>query len=277
MLDREWLAGAAQAGHDFVGDQESFVTSANFRDARGVAFGWNGGAESGADNGFEDESRSGGFLIAREKSLEVFGASELALRKCFFERAVIAEARSNVAPFGEERLVGCASRDVAADSHRTDRRSVVALPTGENAEARRLAVFEMKLASELDGCFGGLRAAGGEIDAAVFEIWRSQSEKASGEFFSGGIAELGSVGEGELGSLIGHSTSNFGNAVPNVDDGGLTGGVEEFAAVGGEEPRTFAADGEGKLFAKIAREKGGIVLHAYSGSDCSRVESASLC
>ena len=135
----------------------------------------------------------------------------------------------------------------------------------------------MKLASELDGCFRGFRATGGEIDAAVFEIGWGKSEKTSGEFFGSRIAELRSVGEGELRSLISHSTSNFGDAVPNVDHSGLAGSVEEFAAVRGEHPRALSADGEGKLFAKIAREKGGIVLHAYSGSDCSRVESASLC
>jgi len=49
------FSGAAHAGHHFVRDEENSVFVADFRDARGVAFGRHGGAESGTDNRLEDE------------------------------------------------------------------------------------------------------------------------------------------------------------------------------------------------------------------------------
>jgi len=67
------------------------------------------------------------------------------------------------------------------------------------------------------------------------------------------------VGEGDATRLLGHGATDFGDTVADADDGGLAGGVEVAAAVGGDDPAAFAADGDGVVFAKIAGEKRGRV------------------
>ena len=65
------------------------------------------------------------------------------------------------------------------------------------------------------------------------------------------------VGKGDAIGLVGHGTADFGDAVADANDGSLAGGVEVAAAVGGGDPATFAADGNGIIFAKIAGKKRG--------------------
>jgi len=55
MLDGERFSGAAHASHDFVGDQEHSIRTADFRDARNVAFGRYGRAKSCANNRLENK------------------------------------------------------------------------------------------------------------------------------------------------------------------------------------------------------------------------------
>lgn len=270
MLNRERFTGAAEAGHNFISDQKNPVPMADFGDAGGITFRRSGGTESGADDGFENEGSGCLLRVSGEKGFKIIGARELALRKGPLERAVVAKARCDVAPLGEERLVRCATRHVAADGHGAESAAVVALAARHNARAIGLIFFEEILAGEFDGCFGGFRPAGSEIDSAVLEIGRSKSEEASGQFLGSGTMKLGSVGESELRGLRGHGGGDFGYTMPDVDDGSLAGGVEEFAAVLREEPAPFATDGDGKRFAKVARKKGGVAWHAGSLRDCSR-------
>lgn len=159
MPDSKGFAGAADAGHDFVGDEKEAASTADFGYASGVAFGGNGGAERCADNRFEDESGGGSGIVGGEKRFQIIGASDVALRKCFFEGTVIAETRSDVAPFGKQRLIGRAAGDIAADGHRAERAAVIALATGEDTVTSGLTFFEMELAGELDGRFHGFGAA----------------------------------------------------------------------------------------------------------------------
>ncbi len=141
---------------------------------------------------------------------------------------------------------------------------MIALAARDDAETLWLAGFEMELAGELDGGFGGFGAAGGEVDgAAVLEIWWSELEEAGGEFRGGFGLELRSVGEGELRGLRGHGLADFGDAVANADDGGLSGGVEVFAVVGGEDPAALGAHGGGVIFGEIAGEDAAFVGHRY--------------
>src|SRR5260221_371715 len=51
--------------------------------------------------------------------IEVVCAGYAAVGKFFVERAVVAEAGGDVSPFGEERLIGGAASDIAADSDGT--------------------------------------------------------------------------------------------------------------------------------------------------------------
>jgi len=60
VLRGKRFSSTAHAGHNFVRDEENSVLAADFRDARGVTFGRQDGAESGTDDWLEDEGR--GFL-----------------------------------------------------------------------------------------------------------------------------------------------------------------------------------------------------------------------
>ena len=71
--------------------------------------------------------------------------------------------------------------------------------------------------------------------------------------------KLRGVGKSNLRGLRGHGLGDGLDAVADVDDGGLAGSVEIFLAVGRDDPGTFAADGDGKRFFKIARKKSGRV------------------
>src|SRR5713226_2917542 len=111
--------------------------------------------------------------------VEVIRADDPALGKSFVERAVIAEARGNVSPFGQDGLIGCAAGDVAACGHGAEGAAVVALTARDDAIARGLTALKMKLSGEFDGGFRGFRAAGSEIDAAAgAEIRRGKGEEA---------------------------------------------------------------------------------------------------
>src|SRR6266481_7286218 len=109
--------------------------------------------------------------------IEIIRAGDTAVWKILVERAVIAETWCDVSPFGEERLIGRAAGDVAADGHRAEGAAVITLTSRNDAIARGLPAFEMKLPGELDGGFRGFRAAGSEIDAAAgAKIHRGQRE-----------------------------------------------------------------------------------------------------
>ena len=113
------------------------------------------------------------------------------------------------------------------------------------------------MAGEFDGGFGGFGAAGGEIDAAVCKIWRSEGKKSRGKFFGGGGMKLGGVCEGDLGGLRGHGVGDGLDAVADVDDSGLAGSVEIALAVGGDDPGAFASNDGGKRFFEVAGEESG--------------------
>ena len=201
VLDGEEFASAAEAGHDLVGDEKKAAFAADFGDAGEITVGRDGGAESCADDWLENESSGGGRIGLCEMSLEIAGAGDAAVGKSFVERALVTKARGDMAPFGEERLIGRAARDVATDGHSAERAAVVALAPGNNTVAVGLADFEKILTHELDGSFGGFGAAGGEVDAAIVKVGRSKGEKAGGKFFGGGGMELRSMREGELRGL----------------------------------------------------------------------------
>jgi hypothetical protein len=135
VLTGEGLAGASHAGHNFVGDEEDAVAAADFGDAGGVAVDGGNGAERAADDGFEDEGGDRGNIVRAEKNVEIIGAGEIAFGIGFTERAVVAETRSDMAPFGDHRGVGSASADVAANGHGAEGAAVVTLLARDNAVA----------------------------------------------------------------------------------------------------------------------------------------------
>ncbi len=167
VLYGEGLSGAAHAAHDFVCDEEDAVVAADFCDALSVAFGRDSRAEGGADYRFEDEGSYVRGVSRVQKIIKIIRARDGAVGKVFVERAVVAEARCDVPPLGEQRLMRGAAGDVAADGHGAEGAAMIALAAGNNAIALALTAFEMKLSSELDGGFCGFGAAGGETDTAA--------------------------------------------------------------------------------------------------------------
>src|SRR5579872_1367952 len=159
MLDGERLAGASHAGHDFVGDQEDVVVTADFGDPRDVAIRRSGSTKCGANDGFEYERRCGLCLqvvwrgvriVGLKRGIEIIGTSEAALGKFQLEWAVVAKTWSDVAPFREQRLIRRTPTDIAADRHRAERAAVVTLATRDDSKSFRIASLQPILASELD-------------------------------------------------------------------------------------------------------------------------------
>src|ERR1700676_2450343 len=167
VLNRKWFAGAPHAAHDFVSDQQNTALAANCGDARGVAVWRNGRAERSANNRFKDKSGNGIGIVAIEKGIQIVRASDAAFREFLFKWTVIAEARSDMAPFGNKRLIERAAGDVAADGHGAQGAAVVALPTRDDLIAGWLSFLEMVLPHKLDRGFRGFRAPGSEVHAAA--------------------------------------------------------------------------------------------------------------
>lgn len=132
---------------------------------------------------------------------------------------------------------------------------MIALTAGNDAIARGLTAFEMKLSGELDGGFRGFRAAGGEIHApARTKIRRSESEETMRQFFRRIRVKLRGVRESDLGGLLGHRLTDFGYAVTDADYGRLAAGVEKPSTTLIDYPAAFAADGNGVVLSEISGE-----------------------
>src|SRR6266849_2466570 len=208
-------------------------------------------------------------------SLQVVGASEFALRKRFFERAVITEARRDVAPIGDQRLVGRATSDIAANRHRAKRAAVIALAARENAITILLTGLEVILANQLNCRLCRFGAAGSEVHAAALaKIRGSKSEKARSKFFSLNRMELRGVRKGNLRGLLGHGAADFLNAMADADYGGLPGRVQKSTALLVRNPAALAANGNGKSLFEIAGKDSVVHGHEMSKKNCSRVASA---
>ncbi len=132
---------------------------------------------------------------------------------------------------------------------------MIALTAGNDAIARGLTSFEMKLPGELDGGFCGFGAAGGEIHApAGAKVRRGESEEAVRQFFGGGGVKLRGVREGDLGGLLRHRLTDFGYAVTDADYGRLAARVEKTSTTLIDYPAAFAADGDGVVLTEISGE-----------------------
>ena len=82
MIDPEPAAGAAEAGHHLVGDEQHTVTPADIGDGRPVVVGRDGGGQRGADDGLGHErgDRPGARLaIVRSSSAASSSAEPRAL------------------------------------------------------------------------------------------------------------------------------------------------------------------------------------------------------
>ena len=92
--------------------------------------------------------------------------------------------------------------------------------------------------------------------------------------------KLRGVGESELRGLLSHGFANFPHAVTDADDGGLAGGVEKAAVVGGDDPTAFTPDSYGELLFEISWKKtagGGRGHKNLCRRNCSRVRHDEWC
>lgn len=256
VLRGKRLAGAAHAAHDFIGDKKNAVFAADFRDAGGVAVDSGSGTEGGAHDGLEDECRYARGIVGGEECVQIISAGEIAFGIRFVERAVIAKARSDVAPFWNHGRVGSATRDISTDRHRAKSAAVVALFARDNAITSRLFELKKILAGKFQCSFRRFGTAGSEINpSTTLKITWSEGQDTSSEVFGGLTMKLRSVRKGNLIGLGSHGVANLLNAVTNVDNGGLAGSVEIAPASRIDNPATFTADGDGILPAEIAREQ----------------------
>ena len=114
VLNREVAAGAAHAGHDFVGDEEHAVAVADFGDRLQVS-GWgNDCAEGGSADGFENEG--GGFAVGVFYGAFEFGGvllAAVAAAVSAIEVAPVAVGHADVRELFHHRQVDFAAAAVA--------------------------------------------------------------------------------------------------------------------------------------------------------------------
>src|SRR5271155_2979407 len=95
---------------------------------------------------------------------------------------------------------------------------MITLTPRDNARTFRIAALEPVLTREFDGSFGGLRSAGGEVDAAVApHPVRRERENTLSELFDDADVELRRVDVSQPRSLLGHRARYFFNAVADRD------------------------------------------------------------
>ena len=242
MLHRKRLAGAAHARHDLVRDEKNLVAAADFGQSLDVAFGRDNGAQSRSGDRLEDERGDIVVAVASQEALEIVGAIDIAFGKVQIERAAIAEARRDVAPFGKQRSEGLAAADVAGYGERAERCAMIALAPRDYARTFFVAALEPILTRELDRGFGGLGSAGGEVDAAVSpHPVRSERENALSELFDDGDVELGRVDIRQARSLLSHGPRYFLDAVADCYDRRAPRGVEITPAIRRIDETAFSA------------------------------------
>src|SRR5260370_16684716 len=108
------------------------------------------------------------------------------------------------------------------------------------------------------------------------EIRRRHREERLGKFFRWSGMKLRSVRESDLRRLLGHGAADFRDTVPDTDDRGLAGSIEESAAVGSDDPATFPTRRDRKGLFEIAREKSAPPRHETSACVFSQNSPARL-
>lgn len=113
MIDGKIFAGATDAGHHFVGDEENVVLAANVGDAGQVFGRRRGSTESGSRNWLD--KKRGDFFRADGGDLlcEIVGAGDPAFRIMRIERTAIAVAGNDMAPILQERKERSTALDVS--------------------------------------------------------------------------------------------------------------------------------------------------------------------
>jgi hypothetical protein len=231
VVDGEPFAGAAPAGHDFVGDEEDVAAVADFAEAREV-FGWWDEDAVGADDGFDED---GGYVVlVFDHVFEIVGAGDVAGGVGVFDGAVVA-----VGFGGEEEALAFATgfhgpaAGVAGGGDGGHGGAVVRAIAGDDF---CLAGVH---AGDFEGGFVGVGAGGGEEE--FDEAFGEDVEEETAELDAG----VGGVGGGDVGEgagLLGDGFDDGGIFVAEVDAHELGGEIEVALAVAVGEVAAFSVD-----------------------------------
>src|SRR5215472_15552968 len=144
---------------------------------------------------------------------------------------------------------------------------MVALTSGNNAEAAAFSALDMKLPRQLDRSLVGFGSARSEENtpSASHAGWR-QGQQTRGKPFRRCGMKLGGVGKGKLCRLPGHGLTHRGNSVTDADYSRLSGGVKVLFPVGGVDPTALAADCLRIVLGKTSRKERRMIGHGAAAN-----------
>ena len=235
--------GAAHAGHDFVGDQQNAVASADFGDLLQISGRGHDRTQGCPADRFEDEGRSlavcgfnrffqlGGILLA---------AVAAAVRAVVV--AAIAIGNSDVRELPHHGQINFAPAFVAGNGKRAQSGAVIALRAAQHLVAPGLSDFHLILPSQLQRGFDGLRTAAGEVHRPATKILAGKVEQFLRVLFRDRSGELAGVDELQLPGLLRHRGRNLRYPVPDEIHGGRAGEIEIALAFAVPHVHPFAAN-----------------------------------
>jgi HAMP domain-containing protein len=222
---------------------------------REISLGRRHAAGGAADDRLGDEGRDPVGPEALKLRFELGGeaANEIRLALLAALFAIGEGGRDMAERIRQQRRERLAPSAVAAGGERTERVAVVALPPRDEPRALGLADLEEILPRHFQRALDRLRTAAHQIDAG--EAARLVPDQIVGERLSHVGGEEARVHIGELVGLSRQRREHARVPVPETRHGGATGAVEDFAALGVDEPDAVPADCRGRIFAQVAVEQ----------------------
>jgi hypothetical protein len=269
----EPAAGAAESGHDLVGDDQHPVAAADLGDRRPVVVGRDGRPQAGPGDRLGHERGHRARRRGEDLLLEGLGvAGPAAGRVGVAERAAVLVRGQGVAGQAEPGQVRSAQRPAAADVKGPSGVAVVAAVAADHAPAV-LAPGQVVGAGHLQGRLDRFAAARHRVDPrAVHGQQRGQLVGVGLQLLGG---EHGPVGVGDPPHLVGDGRRHPGVAVADPDDDRPPGPVQVPAPLG--VPQLAAL---GPSYRRQPGPPGEDVAHPFtytpSGSSSSRISRSSV-
>ncbi|MCY1217940.1 hypothetical protein D9M72_298710 [compost metagenome] len=183
----EHLACAAEAGDDFIGDQQHAVLVADLADQRPVVLRRHDHA-TGALDRLGDEGGHGVRALELDFPLQQVGADLPEFFRVLAVRVAVEPGRVDVETARQQRLVVAAEDGIAVHRGAAEVGAVVALAQGNELGAVGLALQLPVLAGQLECGFHRVRTAGAEGHAT--HAFRFQhADHPGGQFFGAGMAD----------------------------------------------------------------------------------------
>jgi hypothetical protein len=233
VLDREALAGAPEAGHHLVGDQQHAVPSADLGQPRPVLLRRDQRPAARADDRLGDDGGHRLGPLVSDDSLDLVDAPDAAARVGLPQRAAQAVAGRRLRRLDQERTHHLSARGVAADGQCREGRAVIGDVAGDDLPALGATRRDVVLAGQPQGGIDRLRAAAGVQDARqvlgqpALEQPLGQAQAAVGRERGDDVADASELARDRLGDL--------GPSLAHVHDDRAARGVENRAPVFREE------------------------------------------